>query len=1052
MEPATALALAADSLKVLKEIIKFCQECKEAYKDLPLLILLIEFECNTWNALLARLETRLKTSNPLGPSLDLAPFRVLEKVRDCIYRLQAFVSAKALQDGSDIKTRIKQALKWTVLEKRKVHGILDELDPIKRNFYLALDVDTNFGVGELQKQIQHVEKTIIGQSRQIQAMNRIKPHDIIPTETHRQKKALRVDETCDWIIESELWQDWLQGGSESCCRFLFIHGIAGSGKTILASALIDELLHNLGKRTVEERQAHVKGFSYYYCSHEHNVDEKRPFLRWIIYDLCRQLGDYVPESLADIADASEIPDEVLLKCFLAISKQFKERVYLVVDAVDECRSPRAGFLEVLTTIGASQSYKHVSLLVTGRLEPDINRAIGSALEDKHKLPLQTTSPLKRTSHQTTPESSKRRRFDPALTSAQNGEGSGLPRLLQEPVSPSPRTPDQDSGQSDTEPENMNLDADEKLDEKPQPLLTIPASLRNGCTKLDMDNIYVRQAIELYVHKQLEDIGFWRTWGEKGAFTLEIKKKLAEKARGMFRLASCQIEMLRNGSLYDDKAVREAVNTMPDTIFDMYKGLVVKWVPGANAQNHVARNALALICSSTSEIPCAEVLVEAARLDVSSNTSLIKFTLKNLRDLLGCLIKITAMERKPESVFQRNEDDVIFKQVLPAHYTVKEFVYDKTTAADPRVGYFAQTKASNLILELQIVWAGLTHWGQHRPANNRKTPTRFEEYCLKMTDKSLRLHRPAISEEKSIYEHVFPCLGWSSPHFSQVGRTRRAFPTWLQINQQVVYQKDGSPSNENTSILVSLLLLDWPELAKKLLSTLAPKERKAVLKDEFSLERRPQKDFATTSDLAIQPQTNILKACVALRKVSFLQALIDCGADFLGEPGIIYYPLELHCGTDPVASEEFSTTDSLLKSLLDAGADPCPRGYLFTPLQHIVTFLEEPWVHTLVYRLQYRNGNINMVGTPGGRDPYCKDDGNDEEEYWWYTQHPLKICRCVIPGWGKDAGEDEVDQARIQIDLLLRTFGAFETDKKQPRSSRGAGLVVNISDDEDDALA
>ncbi|KAK7966972.1 uncharacterized protein PG986_001249 [Apiospora aurea] len=1003
MDPVTAIALASHSLKILEEIIKFCQECKEAYEDLPLVISLIEFECNTWNALLARLENRLKTNNPLGPCLDLAPFRVLEKVRDSISRLQAFISAKSLQDDSDITTRIKQAWKWTPIEKRKVKAIIDELSPIKSNFYLALDVDTNLSVGELQKQIQHVEKTIVGQSLQIQPMNKIKPQDIIPTETHRQKKALRIDETCDWIIESELWQDWLQGGSESCCRFLFIHGIAGSGKTILASALIDELLHNLGKRTLEERQAHLKGFSYYYCSHEHDVDEKRPFLRWIIYDLCRQLGDYVPESLAGVADASEVPDEVLLKCFLAISKQFKERVYLVVDAVDECRSPRAGFLEVLTTIGASPSYKHVSLLITGRLEPDINRAVGSALEDKHKLPLQTTSPLKRTSHQMTPESSKRRRFDPTLTSAQKREGSGLPHLLQEPVLPSPRTPD--------------------------------------------------QGHEIYVHKELGNIGFWRTWGEKGAFTLEIKKKLAEKARGMFRLASCQIEMLRNGPLYDDKAVREAVNTMPDTIFDMYKGLVMKWVPGANAPNHVARNALALICSSTSEIPCAEVLVEAARLDVSSNTSLIRFTLKNLRDLLGCLIKITEMKRKPESAFQRNEDDVTFKEVLPAHCTVKEFVYDKTTAADPRVGYFAQTKASNLILELQVVWAGLTHWGQHCPANNTKTPTRFEEYCLKMTDKSLRLHRAAIAEEKSIYEHVFPCLGWSSPHFSQVGRTRRAFPTWFQINQTNVYQKDGSPSNENTSILVSLLLLDWPELAKKLLSTLAPKERKAVLKDEFSLERRPQKDFATTSDLVIQPQTTILRACVALRKVSFLQALVDCGADFLGEPGIIYYPLELHGGNDPIAPDEFSTTDSLLKSLLDAGADPCPRGYLFTPLQHIVTYLEEPWVHTLVHRLQYRNGNINMVGTPGGKDPYSNDDENDEKEaYWWYTQNPLKICRTVIPGWAKDAGEDEVDQARIQIDLLLRTFGAFETDKRQPRSSRGAGLVVNISDDKEDALA
>ena len=176
----------------------------------------------------------------------------------------------------------------------------------------------------------------------------------------------------------------------------------------------------------------------------------------------------------------------------------------------------------------------------------------------------------------------------------------------------------------------------------------------------------------------------------------------------------------------------------------------------------------------------------------------------------------------------------------------------------------------------------------------------------------------------------------------------------------------------------------------------------------------------------------------------MQALIDRGANFLGEPNIIYYALELHWSNNPdsPASEEFSTTNSLLRILLDAGADPCPCGYLFTPLQHVIWHLEEPWVHTIVQRLQYRNGDINMVGTPGGEHPYFKDDDNDDKEDWWSNRHSLEICRRVNPGWAKDTGEDEVDQARNQIELLLRQFGAFEKDKK-PRGARGAALVGNI---------
>jgi len=291
----------------------------------------------------------------------------------------------------------------------------------------------------------------------------------------------------------------------------------GSGKTILASALIDELLRIHGKRTIEQRQERKYGFSYYYCSHEHNVDEKRPFLRWVVYDLCRQLKNYVPESLAEATDASEIPDDTLLKCFLSISKQFTGRVYIVVDAVDESRMPRDEFLKVLTTIGVSEEYAHVSLLATGRPEPDINRFF-KASEDKHNLALQRKPAQKRTSHH----------CDSAHTDIHDPESSNHARMREEGTLLGTSTLEHDSCQSDTEPDNMDVEEYER----PQPLVTIHASLRNACTRLGMDNIYVKRAIEIYVHSMLKEIGFCRTWGEQDAFTLEIQEKLALKAKGM----------------------------------------------------------------------------------------------------------------------------------------------------------------------------------------------------------------------------------------------------------------------------------------------------------------------------------------------------------------------------------------------------------------------------------------------------------------------------------------------------------------------------------------
>lgn len=84
---------------------------------------------------------------------------------------------------------------------------------------------------------------------------------------------------------------------------------------------------------------------YYYCYFGHNQDEAKPFLRWLLSQLCRQV-DRVPGSLYKLYRESVEPRlDQLLEILEAVMKNV-ESVYIVVDVMDES-IPRANLLRVI---------------------------------------------------------------------------------------------------------------------------------------------------------------------------------------------------------------------------------------------------------------------------------------------------------------------------------------------------------------------------------------------------------------------------------------------------------------------------------------------------------------------------------------------------------------------------------------------------------------------------------------------------------------------------------------------------------------------------------
>lgn len=784
-----------------------------------------------------------------------------------------------------------------------------------------------------------------------------------------------------------------------CRRFIWIHGLPGTGKTILASFLIDDLFKKLS--APRDASSSAMGLSYFYCHEAHDRDEALPFLRWVVRDLCRQLnptirqGDNlikssIPEHLQKMWERRKLSIKDLMECLQTIVDQFRtqhnRRVYVVVDAIDESKAPRDNLLSILTQLGTQARWKNLSLLMTSRENEDIKQAI--KILPRVALPgvgLVFRPPASHYSSSVAPASpcfeGRPRPNTPTRhlsTSKRPHEVMTMGPMGGEPESPS--TSRQSSGSPPPKrfsPEKTSLENEERetspTRRQPQDILVSP------CTSLSMACSQVEKAIVIYVDSRLRDSERFKDW-PRPEFLVELTRVLAAKAGGIFRTVACHLDMIDRYDLTNESRILDCVNTMPESLFDNYRNILVTLVPDGGDANRedreFARTALALMCSDTANIPNAEVLIAASRTALTQLEAQY-YNRKKLKNLLGCLIKETR-DLRPRTVFDRDVESQHPALLLSvAHYTVKEFLYSDKAANGP-AAFFAVSADTNQILELRIVFEGVRHFKTSGP---RGIPTRYEEYCLKMTDTALSVRPSIIEHGGKLQNAVFDCLRFDAPHrawitgYRGTGRggvriVKQHFPTWSLLNP---FERDGIP-NKNTSILVNLLLLQWPELARQYLITLSVRERDAVWRDKFKLSAQHSK---------LLPQTTLAQMCVSRRRLDFLKTFTTYGLHFQdSRDDILFRALSEAYEREDGDS---GTTRDLLKELLEHGADPNPIGFCVTPLQVATHCLELSWVQQLLSSA----AKVEAVGETAGVDPLPPPDDSDDRE--WYKHKPLKIC-------------------------------------------------------------
>lgn len=177
-----------------------------------------------------------------------------------------------------------------------------------------------------------------------------------------------VGDSCQWIFSKDSFSWWLDSKSAASGRYLWLNGPPAAGKSVLVSAIIDQL----------QSEGHATAF-YFFRRNNTAGRTTRSFLLSII----AQMSMFYPsfyEKLAEVdseqAKIHTMPTRVLWqKLFVDTLFEWKDpstkEWYWIIDALDEADAPA----ELISFIGKINSQTPVNVLLSSRVSMDIKRSL-----------------------------------------------------------------------------------------------------------------------------------------------------------------------------------------------------------------------------------------------------------------------------------------------------------------------------------------------------------------------------------------------------------------------------------------------------------------------------------------------------------------------------------------------------------------------------------------------------------------------------------------------------------------------------------------------------
>ncbi|KAF8856795.1 hypothetical protein BDZ45DRAFT_593729 [Acephala macrosclerotiorum] len=204
----------------------------------------------------------------------------------------------------------------------------------------------------------------LDRQERLEILNWLTPIDYAPQQTEYIRR--RQPGTGQWFLDSEEYQTWLNTNKQT----LFCPGIPGAGKTILTSIVVDDL------NALFNAEPSI-GIAYLYCNFRQRGEQKAKDLLASLLQQLSQKQSPLPDSVKALyyyhkkEDTRPSLDEIS-KALHSVASIYS-RVFIIVDALDECQVSDRCRAKFLSEIFSLQAKTKVNFLATSRPIPDIER-------------------------------------------------------------------------------------------------------------------------------------------------------------------------------------------------------------------------------------------------------------------------------------------------------------------------------------------------------------------------------------------------------------------------------------------------------------------------------------------------------------------------------------------------------------------------------------------------------------------------------------------------------------------------------------------------------
>lgn len=185
---------------------------------------------------------------------------------------------------------------------------------------------------------------------------------------HIHALQMKTENTGSWLLDNPKYKEWKQTAGS----WFWMYGIAGCGKTILSSTVIQDLT----KHSSQDLSMAVAYF--YFKGDDNDKNSSSGMLRSLLKQLFER-GKRTSNVFEQLIGNGDQHPEQLLSTLKDLVSEFRD-VYLVLDALDECQDLQ----ELLDVLEEFEKWTegHIHLIFTSRELKDIKEFVEGMTMDK----------------------------------------------------------------------------------------------------------------------------------------------------------------------------------------------------------------------------------------------------------------------------------------------------------------------------------------------------------------------------------------------------------------------------------------------------------------------------------------------------------------------------------------------------------------------------------------------------------------------------------------------------------------------------------------------